>query len=158
TGYVSPRVAWSTSRKIPGHAIPPEPPPLRKVADAVVDFDRTARVTVLVPTVDRYSYLRTLLEQLRQQTIAPLEIIVVDQTAVERRDQSMLQEFRDLPLNWIFQDAPGQCTSRNAGLKLAKGDYVLFIDDDDEVEPDLIESHLKTLACFKSEVSSGVAD
>jgi glycosyltransferase involved in cell wall biosynthesis len=115
-------------------------------------------VTVLIPTVDRYPYLRTLLTQLRSQTVPPLEIIIVDQTAQDRRDLRLKGEFADLPLRIIYQDQPGQCTSRNAGLQAAQGDHILFIDDDDEVPPDLIEAHLATLAQFQADVSSGVAD
>jgi len=95
---------------------------------------------------------------MRQQTVSPLEIIVVDQTARERRDCNLAQQFCDLPLKIIFQDEPGQCSSRNVGLQKAAGDYILFIDDDDEVPPNLIEAHLRTVAWFGAEVSSGVAD
>src|SRR5436190_2198533 len=113
------------------------------------------RVSVLIPTVDRYPYLRILLGQLRRQTVRPLEIIIIDQTAADRRQEDLFEEFGDLPLRVICQDQPGQCTSRNAGLQMACGDYILFIDDDDEVKPDLIELHLRTLVEFGVEVSSG---
>jgi glycosyltransferase involved in cell wall biosynthesis len=90
--------------------------------------------------------------------VPPLEIIIVDQTVLERRDHKLSEHFAYLPLRVIFQDEPGQCTSRNTGLQAAQGDYILFIDDDDEVPPDLIESHLRTLAEFQAHVSSGVAE
>ena len=117
-----------------------------------------ASVSVLIPTLDRYPYLRTLLGQLRQQTVRPLEIIIIDQTAADRRQEGLFEAFSDLPLKVIYQDEPGQCTARNAGLQMARGDYILFIDDDDEVKSDLIELHLRTLVEFGVEVSSGVAD
>jgi glycosyltransferase involved in cell wall biosynthesis len=115
-------------------------------------------VSVVIPTVDRYPFLYTLLGQLREQTVHPLEIIIVDQTAPGRRERKLAEDFRDLPLKLIFQDEPGQCSSRNAALQVSKGDYILFIDDDDEVPPNLIELHLQTLAEFQADVSSGVAD
>ena len=117
-----------------------------------------ARVSVLIPTLDRYSYLRTLLAQLRQQTIKPLEIVIVDQTARERRDHKLAIDFADLPLEIINLDQAGQCSSRNEGLSRVRGDYVLFIDDDDEVPPTLIADHLLSLARFRADVSSGVAN
>ena len=118
----------------------------------------SAKVTVLIPTVERYPYLRKLLEQIRTQTVKPHEIIVVDQTHQDRRDLSLANDFAGLPLQVIYQDEPGQCTSRNAGLHASTGDYILFIDDDDEVPSDLLEQHLKNLARFGVPVSSGVAD
>jgi glycosyltransferase involved in cell wall biosynthesis len=118
----------------------------------------SARVTVLIPTVDRYPYLRTLLDQLRRQTVPPCEIIIVDQTTRGQRDGALARDFPDLPLRIINQDEAGQCASRNAGLQAMTGDCVLFIDDDDEVDPDLIERHLHTLAQFEADSSSGIAD
>ena len=116
----------------------------------------SGRVTVLIPTLYRYSYLRTVLRQLRTQTVKPHEIIVVDQTAVADRDTSIAQEFQDLPLKIFYLGQAGQCTSRNLGLQHATGDYILFIDDDDEISDDLIESHLVRIQQF--DVSSGIAD
>ena len=50
-------------------------------------------VTVLIPTLDRYEYLRTILSQLRAQTVRPLEVIVVDQTPAARRAPPLEREF-----------------------------------------------------------------
>ena len=116
-----------------------------------------ARVTVLIPTLDRYKYLHVVLEQLRGQTVAPLEIIIVDQTRQDARDNTIATKFADLPLRLLYQDEPGQCASRNAGLQIATGDYILFIDDDDEIPSNLIEAHLKNLHRHGADVSSGVA-
>jgi glycosyltransferase involved in cell wall biosynthesis len=121
------------------------------------DFSRKT-VTVLIPTVDRYPYLRSLLENLRAQTVRPLEIVVVDQTALDRRDSGLARDFPDLPLRLMGREQPGQCSSRNAGIASSRGDFILFLDDDDEVSPDFIERHLHALHAFRSDVSSGVID
>ncbi|MCB9437357.1 MAG: glycosyltransferase family 2 protein [Anaerolineales bacterium] len=116
-----------------------------------------ARVTVLIPTLERYPYLRVVLDQLRRQTIKPLEIVVVDQTPLEERDMALAEEFKDLPLNLIHLDYAGQSTARNVGLQASKGDYILFIDDDDEIQNNLIELHLKNIHQSLAPVSSGYA-
>jgi len=118
---------------------------------------KPARVSVLIPTIRRYPFLRTLLGQLREQTIPPHEIIVVDQTPESKRDLDLAKDFADLPIQWMTLDYAGQCSSRNEGLKQASGDFVLFVDDDDEVSTDLIERHLHNLFLYKCSVSSGVA-
>jgi glycosyltransferase involved in cell wall biosynthesis len=168
TRYTDLSTAVRTWRSVMYAPRPQEPAPLRQWSVVSSQWSVVSRqssvvsgrpqVSVLIPTVDRYPYLRTLLAQLRSQTMPPLEVIIVDQTTPQRRDPRLREEFADLPLQVIYQDEPGQCTSRNAGLEAARGDYVLFIDDDDEVPSDLIESHLHTLARFQAEVSSGVAD
>ncbi len=126
----------------------PEPEPEADV--------RSASVSVLIPTLNRYQYLRKILGQLEDQTVPPIEVIVVDQTPEGKRDRRIFFHSK-LPLKVIYQSHPGQCASRNAGLLHALGDYILFLDDDDEIFPDLIEKHLKSLLRFKTRVSSGVA-
>lgn len=120
--------------------------------------DRLPAVSVLIPTLDRYPHLFALLNQLRDQTVPPLEIVVVDQTDPDARDLEWPERFVDLPLRVIWRDAPGQCSSRNAGLATVRGDAVLFLDDDDEVPPDLIERHLAFLAWTGADASCGVAE
>lgn len=148
------------ARKVFREARVPQFPPLThdRLTSVTHLSVKSARVSVLIPTLDRYSYLRTLLGQLRHQTIPAHEIIVVDQTSRERRDLLLAADFGDLPVRLIYQDEPGQCSSRNAGLQAATGDYILFVDDDDEVPPSLIESHLTNLQNFCADVSSGVAE
>jgi hypothetical protein len=116
------------------------------------------RVSVLIPTLDRYPHLFALLDQLRDQTVPPHEIVVVDQTEEAQRRPAWPEAFADLPLRVIWRDQAGQCSSRNAGLLALTGDAVLFLDDDDEVEADLIERHLAFLAAVGADASCGVAE
>lgn len=140
---------------------PSPPPPFRAAlpSAAAGNSKRSEAVTVLIPTVDRYPYLRKLLDQLRRQTTMPLEIVIVDQTPADRRSPELAAEFPNLPLRVFHLDRAGQCSSRNAGIDASRGDFLLFLDDDDdEVPDDLIEKHLAALERFGNEVSCGVAD
>lgn len=116
------------------------------------------KISVLIPTLNRYPYLKTILKQLREQSFPILEVIVIDQTPLQDRQILFYDEFKDLPLHVIFQDHAGQSSSRNAGLLISRGEYILFIDDDDEIQPDLIEQHLHYLKQHLSDASCGVAD
>lgn len=119
--------------------------------------EHDAVVTVLVPTVGRYDYLEKLLMQLDSQTRRPDEVIVVDQNPDgERRDLTTIAP--GLPLRVLVVLPPGQCTARNAGLRSATGTHVLFLDDDDEIPPNLIEQHLRVLAPPEISVSCGLID
>lgn len=158
TRRISPQRALRAWKPVTADQRPSQPPPYAHPGKTYTGLKEGFRVTVLIPTLNRYSYLRTLLAQLRSQTVAPLEIIVVDQTPRIRRDISLSEDFKDLPLKLVNQDQLGQCSARNAALRLAAGDYVLFLDDDDEVPPTLIEAHLQNLSAFRAEVSAGVSD
>ncbi|MEM9553861.1 MAG: glycosyltransferase family 2 protein [Acidobacteriota bacterium] len=167
TRDATPRAAWRALRPLRGE----EPTPacsLTASADEVSDVEADAadaaddaaqeRVTVLVPTLDRYAYLPRLLEGLRAQTVAPLEIVVVDQTEPSRRQAAWRDDFADLPLRVLELERAGQSTARNAGLQVARGDVILFLDDDDEVPPDLLAGHLAALRRGRADVVCGVAD
>jgi glycosyltransferase involved in cell wall biosynthesis len=158
SGYVAPRQAlhaWIRVRKEP---LPSTPPPYYQDVPPIKCKPDIAPVTVLIPTLERYPYLRTLLDQLRRQTIKPLEIIIVDQTPENARDKGLETDFADLPLRLFHLDRAGQCTARNYGLVRSAGKYILFLDDDVEVPPTLIEDHLRTLEYFHADASSGIAD
>lgn len=159
-GYVSLWPALHAWQKVSSEPRLAEPPPYRGKDGPPPSNKRerpNGKVSVLIPTLGRYPYLHTLLAQLRQQTVQPLEILVVDQTPPGHRED-LQAAFPNLPLRVLYLEQPGQCSSRNLGLKTAKGEYILFLDDDDEVPPTLIEDHLLTLSQFRLDVSSGVAD
>jgi glycosyltransferase involved in cell wall biosynthesis len=158
SGYVAVAPALKAWREITRIPAPKNPDPYVHANLIVGGALPASTVSVLIPTLDRYPYLRMLLDQLQRQTIKPHEVIVVDQTSVRHRDLALAADYRDLPLKLIYQDQPGQCSSRNEGLNSATGDHILFLDDDDEVPQTLIEKHLESLTAFDADVSSGVAD
>lgn len=158
TGREGPWRGISAARRVDARNPPADPPPFVRVPDGLdpVAPDGRPEVAVLIPTVDRYPYLITLLGQLRHQTIPPAEVIVVDQTAKDRRVTNLADQFPDLPLKVFELDRPGQCSSRNLGLKDCRREFVLFLDDDVEADPDLIERHLRCLAQHRAGASCGV--
>ncbi|MEL7209801.1 MAG: glycosyltransferase family A protein, partial [Actinomycetota bacterium] len=125
------------------------PPPTTRASAVPTD-----RVTAVVPTLDRYPWLDTVLADLAAQTVALHQVIVVDQTPAARR---RAVDRADLPLEVLTQDRPGQSTARNAALARATGELVLFVDDDDELESDLVERHLQVIERMGVDVSCGVA-
>lgn len=117
--------------------------------------DRT--VTVVLPTVDRYPYLVPLLRQLQNQTVVPHEVIIVDQTPVGTRRHDLPEVAPGLPVTVVEIPEPGQSTARNAAIRIASGDALLFIDDDDEIPPTLVADHLARLRPG-IDASSGAVD
>ncbi|UCF79289.1 MAG: glycosyltransferase [Candidatus Eiseniibacteriota bacterium] len=125
-----------------------------------VDRAKTQRcqVSVILPTLGRYGFLRQLLEQLSRQTIRPLEVLCVDQNPLAERRPGLYEEFREkLNLRVMWQSERGQWTARNAAIRESKADYLLFLDDDSEIDRNFIESHLQCLFAFDAAISAGAS-
>jgi len=103
----------------------------------------------------RYTYLRRVLADLATQTVRPHEVIVIDQTPAQFRETDWAREFAALPLRILYLDRLGQSSARNAALRCATGELVLFLDDDVELPGDLVEQHLRAIEHFRADSSSG---
>jgi hypothetical protein len=112
-------------------------------------------VTVVLPTLGRPELVAEVLDDLRRQTIAPAQIVVVDQN--HARERGPYERFADLPLEVVRQTERGQWLARNAAIARATGDFILFLDDDSRLEPDFVEEHLRCLATYRADVSAGAS-
>ncbi len=98
-------------------------------------------VSVIVPVYNAGPYLRECLESIRAQTLASIEVICVDD---ESSDGSLdvLREYEQLDERFkvLQQKNAGAGAARNAGLGIAQGDYLAFLDADDFFEPTMLET------------------
>lgn len=101
---------------------------------------KTPYFTVIIPTHKRSLLLHRALTSIKAQNLpAPLEIIVISDAADSATDQvcHVLLSEED---KYIRRNGPaGPSESRNLGLSLAKGQHILFLDDDDAWHPGLLE-------------------
>ncbi|MFC4739547.1 glycosyltransferase family 2 protein [Flavobacterium ponti] len=111
-------------------------------------------ISVVIPTLNRYEYLKDVLKDLEHQTYKNFEVIIVDQT------DDFKKEFYDgwnLDLKFWFQKEKALWKARNEAIQSAKGDYILLYDDDSLVESDWVYEHLKCLDFYNADLSSGVS-
>lgn len=111
-------------------------------------------VSVIIPTLNRYTYLREGLKDLMCQSYRNFEVIVVDQS--EPFQEEFYKDW-NFPLRYWYQQEKALWKARNEAIKEAKSEFILLFDDDSRVEPDWIEHHIKTLDFFKADISSGVS-
>ncbi len=115
---------------------------------------RSPLVSVIIPTLNRYAYLKDVLEDLEQQDYIHFEVLVIDQSSPFREE--FYRNF-NLNLQIIQQTEKALWLARNTAISISKGDYILLFDDDSRVKTDWIRQHLKSLDFFNSELSSGVS-
>ncbi len=108
------------------------------------------RVTVVIPTLNRYDYLKDVLADLEKQTHQNFDVWVCDQSDDFNAD--FYQGWK-LDLHIIQQKAKALWRARNRCVEESTGEYLLFFDDDSRVDPTWIEDHLKVCSGF---ISAGV--
>ena len=103
------------------------------------------KVSVVIPTKNRATLVAKAIDKIECQTVPRehYEVIAIDNNSIDDTRAVLEQKAVTYPnLKSGVQKKPGAGATRNAGLEMASGDIVLFIDDDVQAEPGLIEAHL----------------
>ena len=105
------------------------------------------KVSVIIPVYNCEEFLQTCIDSLREQTLSEIEMIFVcDASPDNALDILREAEKRDKRIRVIaFEENRGVSAARNAGLDIASGEYVIFCDSDDWIEPAMYE-RLYTMA------------
>lgn len=98
------------------------------------------KVSVIVPIFNCEEYLSDCLDSLIHQTLKEIEIICVNDGSTDD-SLKILESFasRDRRITYFSQSNQGLSAARNAGVRLAKGEYLYFIDADDYIDCDAFE-------------------
>jgi GT2 family glycosyltransferase len=101
-------------------------------------------ISVIIPTFNRAAILQRCLDHLAAQSLPSehFEIIVIDDGSSDHTPQVLAAAARRMALLHQRQDNRGPAAARNCGLRLARGDWVLFLNDDALLEPDALAIHL----------------
>lgn len=110
-------------------------------------------VSVIIPTLNRYDYLKDVLRDLEQQTYKNFEAIIVDQTDDFKK---AFYEGWNLDLKFWFQPEKALWKARNEAIQSAKGDYILMSEDDIRFDGKFIENHIRTIDFYSCQISCGV--
>ena len=103
-------------------------------------------ISIIVPIYNAEQYLPTCLQSLLSQTITDLELILVDDGSTDN-SLSIAQQMakQDKRITLLTQPHAGQSAARNLGLQHAKGEYIAFVDADDQLAQDWCEQHLAAI-------------
>lgn len=112
------------------------------------------KVSIIIPTLNRYSYLKDVLTDLEAQDYDNFEVIIIDQS--EPYNEHFYSDF-NLNSITMYQEEKALWLARNSAVKLSKSNFILLFDDDSRVEPNWISNHLKCLDFFNADISSGVS-
>ncbi|MEE1342743.1 MAG: glycosyltransferase family 2 protein [Lachnospiraceae bacterium] len=99
------------------------------------------KISVIVPAFNVERYIEKTLESLVKQTLEEIEIIVVDDGSTDGTQEILMryqQAYSD-KLRIFTIENEGVSHARNVGVRHAKGEYVMFVDSDDYIAPNMCE-------------------
>lgn len=95
------------------------------------------KISVIIPAYNVEKYIERSINSVLIQTHKPFEIIVVDDGSTDKTEE-IVKSYKD-KTHYTYQTNQGSSSARNFGIKKAKGDWIAFLDSDDE----WVETHLE---------------
>lgn len=103
-------------------------------------------ISIVIPTYNRAAWVGQAIRSVLAQTVVDLELIVMDDGSTDDTASVIGALPADGRLRYVLQENSGRSEARNHGLRLAKGEYIGFLDSDDQLLPDALATQLATFA------------
>jgi glycosyltransferase involved in cell wall biosynthesis len=97
------------------------------------------KVSVIIPVYNVENYIKECVESVINQTLKEIEIIIVNDGTKDNSIKKIEKYLSDSRVILINKENGGVSSARNAGLKIARGEYISFIDSDDFIELTMLE-------------------
>ena len=101
-------------------------------------------VSVIIPTFNRENFVVKAIDSVLRQTYEEYEIIVVDDGSTDNTNKRLKNYKHNL--RYIYQENAGVSAARNTGIKNANGEWIAFLDSDDEWTVDYLATHVKRVS------------
>lgn len=97
-------------------------------------------ISIIVPIYNVENYLRKCIDSILAQTFTDFELILVDDGSTDNGGEICDEYgYKDNRIKVIHKKNGGLSDARNSGIKIAKGNYIGFVDSDDWIEPNMYE-------------------
>ena len=101
-------------------------------------------VSVIIPTHNRLHTLKRAIDSALEQTLSPLEVIVVDDGSTDGTARWLQQQ--NPPVRVLRQHNHGVSHARNRGIEASKGEWLALLDSDDYWQPDKLHKQMQALS------------
>ena len=111
-------------------------------------------VSVIVPIYNVEEYLKECVDSILNQTYRNLDVILVDDESPDECGK-ICDEYKSIDerVSVIHKKNGGLSDARNAGMKIAKGDYVTFVDSDDYISKNFIKNLVKAIYKYNADIA-----
>lgn len=111
------------------------------------------KVSIIVPVYNTEKYIKECLESIIKQTYTNIEIIIINDGSTDK-SQDIIEEYKnkDSRIKAIKQENSGVSFSRNIGINVATGNYIMFVDSDDIIIQNYIEQMIDILKKYNLDI------
>ncbi len=115
--------------------------------------DKSPKVTVIIPVYNAEKYLADTLRSILSQTFTNFEVICIDDGSTDKSaDILSMYEKKDKRIKVVKQENKGVIVARNNAVKLAKGEFIYFLDSDDVIDERLLEKSYNAIIEGKGDI------
>ncbi len=97
------------------------------------------KISIIIPTYNCAAYIPEAVDSVLKQSYQDFEIIIVDDGSTDNTSQVLERYGSKASIKYIYQENKGPGAARNAGMKLSEGEYICFLDADDEFKSDSLK-------------------
>lgn len=109
-------------------------------------------ISVIIPIYNTSKLLNRMLKSVQEQSYKDLEIILINDGSTDESEQECKKAaVNDKRIRYFYQENAGVSSARNYGMKVAQGEYVAFLDSDDEIDKEYFEQLL--IACKNADIA-----
>jgi glycosyltransferase involved in cell wall biosynthesis len=101
-------------------------------------------VSVIIPLYNAENYIKDTIGSVLNQTYPNIEIIVIDDHSTDQSYQ-LVETFQSNKIRLVKNPKKGACSARNYGFELSKGDFIQYLDADDILQENKIETQVKLI-------------
>ncbi len=110
------------------------------------------KISVIIPTYNRADIVKKAIKSVLEQNFSDLELIVIDDHS-EDNTEEVVMSFRDSRLKQIRQKKrQGAPAARNAGIKIARGEFIGLLDDDDKWLPNKLKYQIEKFKIVSNKI------
>lgn len=136
---MSPEALWNNRNK-PTSTVKPKVDINKWICPIDIKYNGSIKISVVIPVYNTEDYIAACLDSVIENTFKDFEIICVNDGSTDNT-LKILNDYADKyeKIKVISKENSGPSDTRNMGMEAAQGEYILFIDSDDYIEPKTLE-------------------
>lgn len=109
------------------------------------------KISIILPTYNSNKTLEKAIKSVENQTYKNWELLVIE-NGIKGQVEQICKSFKNVNIKYLYEQIPNVSNARNIGIQNATGNYITFIDSDDEYEKDFLEEMIKNIKTNDSQL------